>query len=121
MSRCDGTAPIVVSMTDEYPAIAQRVHAFQASELNAIWLTVEGTLESHAGEQDLPRVQHLRVTRIVATGERVECNLSGKNHPLVGTRWIHVASNPGGSSPRPNLDQLALFEGLTLPSSPGGG
>lgn len=80
-SRCDGSPALRVALGDAYAELATRVHARRDARLNAVEATVRAQRLAPAGGGGA-----LRVTRVVAVGPVVECNVSGGHRPLSGTR-----------------------------------
>jgi heat shock protein HslJ len=87
LSGCDGWPPVRVQIGDAYAEVASAVHPRRHAPLNAVELSVQATRQP-AAQAGGAAGESLRVTRVVAVGPAVECNVSGKHRPLVGTRWV---------------------------------
>src|SRR5687768_11096462 len=86
LSKCDRSRPLRLQLTRAYPQVAAAVFPRKSAVLNALSLTVLIDSQSAAPQANLP-TDSLRVTQVVRLGSALECNITGKDRPLVGTLW----------------------------------
>ena len=85
LTRCDGTMPTRVAITDGYPELARIVHPLRTAERNGLPATVRGRMQvdSNGGMS-----QVLVVSQVVSTEKPVACDPLATDRPFAGTRWV---------------------------------
>ena len=99
VSRCDGSMPTRVAISDAYSEVASVVEPVRLSRLNAAVLTV--VMAPAAPPSGLAAEPAWRVLRVMEKGPMVECNVTAGHRPMVGTRWVQADETPRAPAKAP--------------------